>query len=406
MRNAKYVRGLFVLVVITLTLGLMVPLTSTQASNDTHKPIDSIADVPRKARLALYQAWEARGNGDYEKSSRILLDFLERNPDDDHFLIRYHLGNSMSQTHTQEDQLEQYRRSVELEPRFDKAWMSLGEVAYNVGDYALAAEAFSNGFQLRDEKEPQVLYYAAAAYVMAERPANAVPLLEELVSGKWGPPKMDWYKALISAAIQLEDREIGDRAIDGMLGQFGNDPEAWTLAFQYAAGMEDYRGAAVALRARSYLEPLSREELIQLGDLYAYMEVPEPASDFYAEAMESGAEARELERLASVYMAAHNTDAALETLNRALEQEPSPRLWSLFGDLNFMEKNYKEAYEAYEKSAELDPDDGRVYLMMAYCAIESGDKDDAKEQLAIAADYPEQASKAKEILAKIDVYVP
>ena len=69
-------------------------------------------------------------------------------------------------------------------------------------------------------------------------------------------------------------------------------------------------------------------------------------------------------------------------VNRALEQEPTARLWSLYGDLNFMEENYEDAYEAYRKSAGMDPDGGRAFLMMAYCAMELGNKDDAKSQLA------------------------
>jgi predicted Zn-dependent protease len=390
-------------VLTALCLSLTVDVVHAQ---QPAKPIDAISEVPRKARLALFQAYEARGNGDYQTSSRILLSFIERNPGDDHFLIRYHLGNSMSQTHGEKDQLEQYKKCVELESRYAKGWMSLGEVAYNVGDYELAAEALANGFRLSEEKKAQVLYYSAAAYVMAERPEKATPLLEELVGGKWGPPKMEWYKALISAALQAEDRETGERAVASMLGRFENDPEAWTLAFQYAAGIADYHQAAVALKIKSYLTPLTREEQIQLGDLYAAIGVPREASENYADAMDERADTKELERLASSYLAAHNSEEALRTLKRALEQEPTPRLWSLYGDLNFMERKYEEAYQAYKNSADMDAEEGRAHLMMAYCAMEIGDKEKAVTQLQIAANFPEQETKAKEILSKIDVYLP
>jgi tetratricopeptide (TPR) repeat protein len=401
--NTRTIRAASAVVIVALVAA--VTATDVRAE-ERGKPIDSIADVPRKARLALFQAYEVRGEGDFQQSSKILLDFLERNPDDDHFLIRYHLANSMTQTHSLEDQLEHYRRCVELEPRFDKGWMSLGEVAYNLREYALAAEALANGFRLGSEKKAQVLYYAAAAYVMAEQPGNAVPLLEELVSGKWGPPKMDYYKALVSAAIQLEDTETGERAVQRMLDAYSDDPDAWTLAFQYAASVGDYRQAAVALKVKSYIVPLTREEQIRLGDLYSLIEVPGEASVNYETAMSGDAKTKELERLASSYLAAHDTKAAMRTLNRALEREPTARLWSLYGDLNFMEKNYDVAYRAYQNSAEIDPEEGRAYLMMAYCAMENGDKDEVSTQLKMAAEYPEQETKAREILDKIDVYFP
>lgn len=390
-------------VVIAICSGVAADRAGAEAPG---KPIDAISDVPRKARLALFNAYEARGNGDYKRSSQILLDFLERNPGDDHFVLRYQLGNSMSQTHSLEEQLEQYKKCVELEPRYAKGWMSLGEVAYNVGDYDLAAEALDNGFRLSSDKKAQVLYYSAAAYVMAEQPEKATPLLEELVSGKWGPPKMEWYRALVSAALQTGDREVGERAVDGLIANYGDDPDSWTLAFQYAAGTADYHQAAVALQIKSYLTPLTREEQIQLGDLYAAIGVPQEASENYATALEDGADTKELERLASAYLAAHDTEEALRALNRALEHEPSPRLWSLYGDLNFMERKYEDAYQAYKNSAAMDAEDGRAYLMMAYCAMEIGNKEEAVAQLELASNFPEQESKAKEILSKIDVYLP
>jgi predicted Zn-dependent protease len=400
--NTKIVR--WALVAIAIAAGPWLAPNGAYAQRP-EKPIDSLSDVPRKARLALFQAYEARGNGDYQKSSQILLDFLERNPGDDHFLIRYHLGNSMAQTHELKDQIEQYRKCVELEPRFAKGWLSLGETAYNAGQYALAAEALTNGFRLSEEKKPQVLYYASAAWLTAEQPEKSVPLLEELVGGEYGVPKMDWYRALVSAALQAEDELAGRRAIDGLLAQYEDDPDAWTLAFQYAAGTGDYRQAAVALQIKSYLTPLSREEQIQLGDLYASIDVPEPASENYVAAMSEQASTEELERLASAYLAAHDSEAALKTLNRALAKEPTPRLWALYGDLNFMEKKYQEAYQAYKKSSELDPQEGRAYLMMAYCAMELGDKDEVKAHLEMAAAYPEQQDKARDILSKLDLYM-
>lgn len=81
-------------------------------------------------------------------------------------------------------------------------------------------------------------------------------------------------------------------------------------------------------------------------------------------------------------------------------------MWSLYGDLNFRELKYQEAFEAYKNSAELEDGKGRAYLMMAYCALEIGDKEEAVAQLELASNYPEQASKAREILSKTDVYLP
>lgn len=394
-----------VLVIAGLLAVLPVHGAGVCAQTTADGAIDDLSTVPRKARLALFRAYEARGNGDYQASTRILQSFIENNPGDDHFLVRYHLAISMVQTAGLEAQVEQLKKCVELEPRYAQGWLTLGEVAYNEEQYELAADALAEGFRRSDDKKAQVLYYSSAAYLMAEKPDKAIPQLEVLASGNWGEPKLEWFRAWVSAALQAEDTDAGRRAVDGMLKKFEDSPDAWTLAFQYAAATGDYEQAAVALTIKGYLTPLTREEEIQLGDLYSAIEVPERATQSYNSAMETDASTSELERLASAYLAAHDSDAALRTLNRALEQQPTPRLWSLYGDLNFMEERYEDAYEAYRKSADLDPENGRAFLMMAYCAMELGNKDDARQQLEFATGYPDQAEKASEILGKIDTYM-
>jgi tetratricopeptide (TPR) repeat protein len=311
----------------------------------------------------------------------------------------------MAESDPLEAQIEQFQKCVELEPRYAQGWLTLGEIAYNAEQYEVAADALAEGFRRSDDKKAQVLYYSSAAYLMAELPEKAIVQLEVLTSGTWGEPRFDWYRALISASMQAEDSAAGNRAIDSMLERFEDSPEAWTLAFQYNAATGDYQQAAVALTIKGYLVPLTREEEIQLGDLYSAIEVPDRATQSYKTAMDTGASTDELERLASAYLAAHDPQAALRTLTRALEQQPTPRLWSLYGDLHFMEENYNDAYEAYSKSADMDPENGRAFLMMAYCAMELGNKDDAKNRLKLAAGYPDQEEKATEILGKIDTFM-
>jgi Flp pilus assembly protein TadD len=67
-----------------------------------------------------------------------------------------------------------------------------------------------------------------------------------------------------------------------------------------------------------------------------------------------------------------------------------------------MEKNFEEAYRAYRKCTELDSTQGRAFLMMAYCALELGRKEDAKTHLELASGFAEHEGKAREILQRID----
>jgi tetratricopeptide (TPR) repeat protein len=328
------------------------------------------------------------------------LDYLEKHPDRDHYLLRYHLAANLTLAEKLEEALENYQAAVAMEKFFRPGWLSLGEIAYSIDRYDIAAEAFIKGAELSTENSPHLIYYAAAAYVLDEKPAKAIPLLEDLTSGAYGPVKRDWFRALVSACLDLEDKVSGDRAISKLLKLFSDDPEAWFLAFQYAASTQDFQQAAVALTITGYLRPLTEDEESQLGDLYSVIGVPAQASLHYRNATVNGGTAKEFERLASAYLAAHDTRSAMTVLNQALQDEPTYRLWSLLGDLYYIEKNYLKAYEAFEQCSALDEARGRPYLMMGYCKLELGYIKESIPLLEKAVEYQNQSKIAAELLRR------
>jgi tetratricopeptide (TPR) repeat protein len=214
---------------------------------------------------------------------------------------------------------------------------------------------------------------------------------------------MEWYRALISVYLELEDKAHGNDTVTSMLRHFGDDPAAWLLAFQFSAAGGDYRRAAVALTITGYLRPLTHEEQMQLGDLYTAVGVPAVAGDYYEAALADGAgDASEYERLSSAYVASYQPERALETINRALHDQPTVRLYSLLGDLYYLQQDNQEAYDAYKQCVALDETYGRAYLMMGYCALELGETSDAISRLERALDFPDYAESAQQLLDYAD----
>jgi len=290
---------------------------------------------------------------------------------------------------------------VALEPLFAQGWLNTGELAYNMGRYDIAADALVRGYEVSEFKEARVLYFAAAALVMDERPGEAIPLLEELLSGALGEPELEWYRTLLMACADLGDAEKGRAVIDSMLSRFPDDPEAWRLAFQYSASRSDYEEAVVFLTIGGYLRPLSREEQMTLGDLFLSTGVPARASACYAEAVSDDSPAQDLERLASAYLASYDMESARGALHSALERDPTPRLWSLLGDLCFMDGDYDGAFVAYSRCTDADPEAARAFLMAGYCAIQLERNTDAITALERAANFPDQADRASQLLTAV-----
>jgi tetratricopeptide (TPR) repeat protein len=391
---------------ITVCLGAVLLSTTASAgfadvstAIEEHK-LETISDLPPKSKFTLYEAEKAREAEKYDEAVEIISDYLRKHPDRDHYLLRYHLAANLVLNEKLEQALENFQATVALEKYFRPGWLSLGEVGYSLNRYDIAAEAFIRGAELGSEKAPHLIYYAAAAYVLGSQPAKAIPLLEDLTSGAYGPVNRDWFRALVSACLDLEDKARGEKAISNLLKQFSDDPEAWFLAFQYAACTQDFQQAAVALTITGYLRPLTKEEESQLGDLYSVIGVPAQASLHYQNAADEGGTTKEFERLASAYLATHDTKSAMLVLNKALEEEPTYRLWSLLGDLYYIEKDYRHAYDAFEQCSKLDEDQGRPYLMMGYCKLELGYIEESIPLLERAVEYQNQEKIAAELLRR------
>ena len=161
--------------------------------------------------------------------------------------------------------------------------------------------------------------------------------------------------------------------------------------------------SAVALTVVGYLRPLTRQEQLQLGDLYAAVEAPAVAANYYTSATQDSATAGEVERVASAYLASYQNDEALKVLEQGIREEPTFRLWSLMGDLHVMENRFDEAEKAFAECVRLSPDEPRPHLMLGYCLLELNRPDDAMVQLTAAAANEEWAERAQTLIRRAQI---
>jgi predicted Zn-dependent protease len=361
-------------------------------------------DLSIRATRVLYEAQQLIDRKEYEKAGRILEKFIEKNPKQNHCFVEFTLANTLYFSSRKEACLAHYQSAVEMNPAYGPAWVNLGQVAYDLERYGLAADALLEGFTRTEEEEKNadLLYYAAVAYILDGRQEKATPILEALVSGKHGDPDKAWFQALLNIYLDLDHENKAERLLREMMQRYGDEPETWRLSYQFEANRKNYKKAAVALTVYSYLTPLTREEAILLADLYATIKVPVLATAHYENAFASEASPEEFERLASAYMAAHQTGEARKTLAEAVKRNATPNLWSLVGDLNYMEEDFERAYYAFEESARLDPKDGRAYLMMGYCALQSNKKKEAADALNKAQAFPKQRKLASQLMKQLE----
>ena len=173
-------------------------------------PYDTTA-LPRRVRKEVFLSSAYAKRGDYEQAADVLLRFLAEHPDEDHYLVRLHLAQHLSDLGRTAEALEQYRRAIELQPGLDRGWMGLGDAAYDLERYEVAGEAFLAGYECSTERRPEVLYYAAASYLMAEEPDKALPIFEDLVTRYGGRADLKWYQGLVISALGAGRARAGRR---------------------------------------------------------------------------------------------------------------------------------------------------------------------------------------------------
>jgi tetratricopeptide (TPR) repeat protein len=356
--------------------------------------------MPRKIRKVVFRAANYGRRGDFAKAVEVLEDHLAKHPDQDHYLVQLHLAQNLADDGATDDAYDHYQQALVLEPNLDRAWFGLADTAYELERFEVAGDAFLSGYDHSPERPVEVLYFAGVSFLSADLPEKALAVLDDLTSGRYGVPQLPWYQALVAAAVKAGQPETASPRIAEMLEYYPDDPEAWFLKYQYHASARDFQAAAVALAIVGYMRPLSETEHQQLGDLYTVLQVPHMASRNYAAGMGEEQTAEEFERLVSSLVAAHELDEALEVLEKVLAADPTPRLLSLLGDIHYLRKDYEKASEAYGDLLEVDPESGRAWLMMGYCALEMGKKEEALDNLAKASSFADQSDMAQILMQR------
>ncbi|MBU0675015.1 MAG: tetratricopeptide repeat protein [Proteobacteria bacterium] len=382
-----------VILVVLVSFGLCL------AGEQSSKAPSIAPELGHDGRYTINEAQNEYTKGETEKAEAILRDFVN-----DHYLIRFMLGNIVAERGDNQEAIVQYERSISLYPGFSGAWLNLGKLYYEEGRYGRAAECLLKGYEFSEQKNQTIRYQAAVCYMLAEEDQVAIGLLEELAA--LPDPDQSWVETLITVYLGNNMLPKALETIEHLIDNSQNRPYLWKLSAQVLLEIKDYDAALQALLIYSYGKELNAEESMLVGNLFNVINAPSAAAEYYRSSMNLGKDqlnTTNAERLAVTYLTAHETDQALEFLEMALTEIPSAQLWLFRGKILYDKGVYDDAGQSFRKSAELDPGDGQSYLMLAYCLIKLEDKDGSVAALMHAMDFPEQSMAAGEILKNIDL---
>jgi len=407
MRTREWALVVFVLLTGWTAVALTAETEAETAADETLRVeqtrLEAGEDLSSRARRALFRARSRQDAGDFAAAVELMTRWLDGDPSRDHHLLRFNLAVSYLGLERPGAALINLERAVVLAPRYARAWLRLGEAAYELQKYKRAGEAFVQAYDLSPDHRPEILYYAGVSLLSGDEAARALDSLTRLIDTHPAAAEVDWYRALAAAAVAAGRPQRAVAYLDKLLVARPDDSAVWDLAYRFHAGQSDYETAATMLTIADYLATLDRDELVRLADLYAAIGVPLQAARYYERAFGGEAEPGPdgYRKWATAWLSAHEVDQARAVLKVALVTQPTRALWSLRGDLEYMAEDYAAALAAFRSGTELDPEFGRGHLMMGYCALELGEEDQARGFLQRAAAFPNQKATAEVLLLKL-----
>jgi tetratricopeptide (TPR) repeat protein len=361
-------------------------------------------EVSREVYEIVNKAQQMMKDEHYDKAEQILKHFIKTYPQKCHYLTEFTLANALSLSGKDNEALMHYRSTVALCPEFSYAWQNMGKIYFDIKQYIQAGDCILKGYEISETRDYSLLYFAAVSYCLAQEYKKALPHLTCLVSGEAGSPRVEWLEAFLQVCMELHLKDEAFRVVNLLLDKDGGNPRWWKILAQFHLQDNNYKEGVAALTIYSYLSPLKKDELLLLGNLSSTIGLPLKASHYYEQfiSMHEDVQPADYERLASAYLAGHRPAKAEDTLRWALKETPTFGLWSMLGYVFYEEEKFDEAYRAFEQASHINRKDGKIHLMMGYCALQSDEKEKARTAFQEAARYSKQKKQAKKMLKQLD----
>jgi len=387
-----------------------------------HAPFSAVAadssdDIPVAARVILMKVGKLIDAKDYEAAVSVILEFQQKQKKGeksdrygyDHAEIYYTLGVCYLLENKTAQAAAVLDKALAKDPRHLSALLNRAKAAYELSDYHRAAECFEATFALDPKKNPEHLYYAAVALLLAKDSAKSITVFERLLAEYPAQFQPAWRENLVHALLDARREKAALPHIRQLVTDFTGDKrkkwqevllneylhldmysEALALATELSAHnptesawwralvhihlyRNQYKPALTSLVVLSYLEPLKEQEQRLLADLYLQLGVPKKATPVYAEMLRNKPSSRLLSNAVAALQMLGREDEAIRLIDQFKGEKLPSDLLMRKADLLYQVGNFEEAFELYQEIVEEGGKEKKRAIKMAeYAKLQSG----------------------------------
>lgn len=312
---------------------------------------------------ALFEAgWLSNELKDYSNAIPFLQEAKQIKPSPTVF---FELAYAYENTNKKDEAKENYRKAIELYPKYYDAFRRVGDIFYDEENYATALSYFRKYFEAPKAIDTRYYYKAGRCANNLKNYPDAVLYLEKYEASK----QEDYAKKYAEMGYSYYMTGYNDDAINAYQQALEADPHYGTalrgIADVYYNNLDDYKNALqyydLALR---FDEENSKDCYYKKGWILMGQEKYDDAIIALQKAANYDAkDYASREQLGYAYFMQNKYDTAIEQFNNALEINAQSRISYYYKGLSYASLNQKtKAMEAYAQLKAINKDDAEKLL--------------------------------------------
>ncbi|WP_136360658.1 tetratricopeptide repeat protein [Desulfatibacillum aliphaticivorans] len=403
---------------------------------------DSQESLPLSVRQILYKAYTAMNENKPGEAAALLCKF-KQNPKnakdmaEARTMVEFAEGNGRYMAKDYKGAMACFEQAVKSDPNYSAAWSNMAVLCHEMGDTLRAAQCFLQAYNTAEEKKPDLLYSAAAAFLMTEQYADSIAAFERLftefpqqVTNQWreyavhaylgskqprkalrlveylavnteGNEWRRWNEFLLHQYLDLEMNKKALSLVERLVDKEPGDPLWWKALANLHLSENRLEEGLMALWAYGKITPWNEEEQKLAADLFLVLDVPAEAVAILELLPEKELTASLVRQGVYCYRRMQQTGKAIALLDKHAYRLKDKELTILRADIFYESGNFCDACEAYERAAKEGCSPGRAWLMAGYSALAHGDKNKANHAFQKAMTFQSHSREAKNMLKRL-----
>ncbi len=280
------------------------------------------------------------------------------------------------------------------------------QMKYSLGQFHVAVEEYYKGIKVLNEYlgsaktavPPEARVLLATAYAQTNQYSKALPPLTQAIRESKSP-KESWLQLKLAMHYELKDYKNCANTLLELVALFPVKKDYW----KQLSGMflELKRNAdalaTLALAERKGLLDADKE-LVNLTNLFLYLDIPYKAGKVLNEALRKGQVERKAdnyELLANAWLGAKETDRAIEALESASKMTRDGEIVLRLAYLYVEKEAWPKVIPTLEQARKLGvKEPGNTALLQGIAATELGDHEAAIKAFSVAMKYDDTRKQA------------